>query len=411
MFVRVSMRAKNNAVIGGSPPRQSSRFTSATASDGSGYLRADRWIKPITWACQMPAVNPLPAMSPRANPRAEPNSITLKKSPERWRTGKISPAISYSPQVSSRGAQSLRCTWAASKMACCSRACSRRRASTSSVSDWRLSVRSHCTAGELRSANTSAEAAAAVSANWLAIAACLISSILSVQAIMLLSPHEFVADSVHGQKITRLVGNGFEFLANADNMRVDGAGGRKILVTPHFVEKAVAAQGLSGMTEKVLEELELLSGKLDALAGANNLITAEIDLHIAKGITVLIFRKCVRSPQNRLDASKELADREGLGDIVIGPELETDDLIHFLAASCKHDDGNRRAFGLELLANVQTAHTRHHHVEHNQIRRILEGPLEPFNAIERGDHLEAFVFEIVAKTGDHVWFILNNQNL
>src|SRR6516165_8417373 len=332
--------------MGGSPPRQSSRFTSATASAGSGCLRADRWIKPITWGCQRPAVNPLTAMSPRANPRAVPNSITLKKSPERWRTGKISPAISNSPQVISRGAQSLRCTCAASKIACCRRACSRRSASTSSVSDWRLSVRSHCTAGELRFVNTSSEAAAAVCASWFVIAARLISSILSVQAIMLLSPHEFVADSMNGQKITRLVGNGFEFLADTDDMRVDGSGGWEIFVAPHFVEKAVAAQGLSRMTEKMFKQLELLAGKLDALARAGNLITAEIDLHIAEGIAVLILRERVRSPQNGLDASQEFANREGLGDVIIGPELKADDLIDFLAAGRKHDDRNRRTLGL-----------------------------------------------------------------
>jgi hypothetical protein len=75
---------------------------------------------------------------------------------------------------------------------------------------------------------------------------------------MFISSYEFVTYSVHSQKVTRFLGNGFEFLANANNMAIHGAGGREILVAPDLVEKALAAQRLSGVTEKVLEQLKLL---------------------------------------------------------------------------------------------------------------------------------------------------------
>ena len=90
------------------------------------------------------------------------------------------------------------------------------------------------------------------------IAVRVLSSIRSVKAIMFISSYEFVTYSVHSQKVTRFLGNGFEFLANANNMGIHGAGGREILVAPDLVEKALAAKRLSGVTEKVLEQLKLL---------------------------------------------------------------------------------------------------------------------------------------------------------
>src|SRR5271157_757298 len=100
------------------------------------------------------------------------------------------------------------------------------------------------------------------------------------------------------------------------------------------------------MTEKVLEQLKLLARELYALSPAHNLVTAQIDLDVAKGITVLLFWKCVCPSQNRLDASEEFANGEGLGDVVIGTQFETNDLIDLLAARRQHNDGDRGALGL-----------------------------------------------------------------
>ena len=83
---------------------------------------------------------------------------------------------------------------------------------------------------------------------------------------MIVSSNEFVTDSVNRQKVTRLLGNGFEFLANANNVGIHGASGGEVLVAPNFIEKPVAAERFSRMTEEMLEQLKLLAGKLYALS-------------------------------------------------------------------------------------------------------------------------------------------------
>src|ERR1700730_313272 len=117
------------------------------------------------------------------------------------------------------------------------------------------------------------------------------------------------------------------------------------------------------MTQKMLEKLKFFSGQVHWAAAAKNLIAPEVDLDVAEGIAVHLLRESLRASQYGLDASEQFADGKRLGDVVIGAELKPDDLIHFLTASGEHDDRNRRPLGLELLAHIEPAHARHHHIE------------------------------------------------
>src|SRR6267142_5011348 len=96
----------------------------------------------------------------------------------------------------------------------------------------------------------------------------------------------------------------------------------------------------------MLQQLKLLARKLHWLTTTQDLVATEVHLDIGEGIAVLLFRECLCPPQNGLHASEQLSDREGFGDVVIGAEFETHNLIHFLAASRKHDNGNRGALRL-----------------------------------------------------------------
>src|SRR6478752_3879818 len=51
-------------------------------------------------------------------------------------------------------------------------------------------------------------------------------------------------------------------------------------------------------------------------------------------------------------ARAELPDRERLGDVVVGAELEADDLVELVVAGGQHDD-RHRAPGAELLADLE----------------------------------------------------------
>src|SRR5437667_6615965 len=138
-------------------------------------------------------------------------------------------------------------------------------------------------------------------------------------------------------------------------MSVYGASCWKVLVTPDLIEQPIAAQGLARMTQKMLQQLKFLARKLHRLTTAQDLVATQVHVDIAERIAILLFRKRLCASQNGLHASEQLSDRERLGNVVVGAEFETHNLIHFLAARRKHDDGNRRALCLQLLANIQPA--------------------------------------------------------
>src|SRR5579863_983908 len=100
----------------------------------------------------------------------------------------------------------------------------------------------------------------------------------------------------------------------------------------------------------MLEQLKFSTGKLNRLPTALHLIRAQIHFHITKRVAVLLLRYRLCSPQNGFDAGEQLPNREGLGDVIIGPKFETYDLIYFLSPRGKHDDGNRGSLCFELLA-------------------------------------------------------------
>src|SRR5579864_434249 len=54
---------------------------------------------------------------------------------------------------------------------------------------------------------------------------------------------------------------------------------------------------------------------------------------------IRVARGVGAAPEDRLDPAEELARIEGLGHIVVGPELQPHDPVHILAARGEHDDG------------------------------------------------------------------------
>ena len=75
-----------------------------------------------------------------------------------------------------------------------------------------------------------------------------------------------------------------------------------------------------------------------------------------------------RAPQRRLHAGAELAQRERLGDVVVGAELEAEDLVDLLGLGREHDDRHRRARA-QAPAHLEPVDAGHHHVEHDEVER------------------------------------------
>ena len=77
-----------------------------------------------------------------------------------------------------------------------------------------------------------------------------------------------------------------------------------------------------------------------------------------------------RAPKESADSAPELADRERLGDVVVRAELQAENLVELLAASREHDDRDV-ALAAQPLADLEPVEARQHHVENDEVDRLL----------------------------------------
>ena len=86
---------------------------------------------------------------------------------------------------------------------------------------------------------------------------------------------------------------------------------------------------------------------------------------------------CLGPPEHRTDSGDELAGREGLGDVVVGTELEPDHSVDLVVASGKQYD-RRALLGSELAADVEAVQLAwQSHVDDRKLRPLACDVLEP----------------------------------
>src|SRR5215218_3866394 len=126
-------------------------------------------------------------------------------------------------------------------------------------------------------------------------------------------------------------------LPHVDVHRAGIAGER---VPPDALEQLVARQHEAAVVEQLPEQVELLRRELDLLVAHLALAAAGVDREVAMvehlGLRVAPLRG--RAPQNGLDARDELARVERLRQVVVGADLEPDDLLDVLVARRQHQD-------------------------------------------------------------------------
>ena len=95
---------------------------------------------------------------------------------------------------------------------------------------------------------------------------------------------------------------------------------------------------------------------------------------------------------------KKLAGAEGLGEVVVGAQLEAEDAVDLLALGGKHDDRNHR-LGADFPREGEPVLAGQAHVEEHQVDAAGSERFAHVAAVRRRDHLELVPDEIVA---DHL---------
>ena len=76
--------------------------------------------------------------------------------------------------------------------------------------------------------------------------------------------------------------------------------------------------------------------------------------------------------QHGVDAGQQLARVEGLGQVVVGADLEADDAVDVLALGGEHDDRRAVVGGAQAPADRQAVLAGQHQVEHDQVDGLAQ---------------------------------------
>ena len=159
-------------------------------------------------------------------------------------------------------------------------------------------------------------------------------------------------------------------------------------MAPDDVQDLVAGENAASLSGEQLENLEFGRRQLDRLPLDGRLVADGIndqeppDFDRPPGLGRLA------APQVGLDPGDQLPGRERLGHVIIGAQLEAEDLVRFLGAGRQDQDGDggQPILAAKPFGDLETVRVRKHQVQDDQVGH---GPLQKAKkGLGRGETLD-----------------------
>ena len=120
--------------------------------------------------------------------------------------------------------------------------------------------------------------------------------------------------------------------------------------------------------------------------------------------------RCATAAQDRADAGNELARIAGLGQVVVGADLETDDAVDVVAPGRQHDDRRFDPRSAQAPADRQAILARQHQVEHDQVDVAAHELSVERGSITDGRGDEALLLEIAHEQLAQSRIVIDDQD-
>ena len=165
---------------------------------------------------------------------------------------------------------------------------------------------------------------------------------------------------------------------DAAHVYVDGAVECVEFAAAHRFHDLVTRQHPARAFRQCLQQVELVRGEFAGLAGDADGARIVVDLQRAETQHFAQRRGARRmAAQNRADAGQQFAWLEGLGQIIVGADLQADDAVHRVALGGQHQHrylGRRAGQGTDAPAHLQPVHVGQHQVQQHQIGHGFRRP-------------------------------------
>ena len=163
------------------------------------------------------------------------------------------------------------------------------------------------------------------------------------------------------------------------------------------------------MSRQQRQQVEFLGPQVHSFGAVSHLVTVDVDLELARADELGLVRFSACAAQESLRTRDELLWMERLGQVVIGADLEADDLVGDLVAGGQHDDRDL-ALLADLLADGEAVDSRQHNVEDHQVRLQLAEPGHGLRPVPHPLDLVALACQVQARQLNDVLLIIDDHD-
>jgi hypothetical protein len=117
-----------------------------------------------------------------------------------------------------------------------------------------------------------------------------------------------------------------------------------------------------------------------------------------------------RAAQQRLQTRKQLDHLERLGQVIVGAELQPDDLVDHLAARREHNDRRVNIALAQVAADVEAVFSGQHDVKNNCVERFARRACQPYLAVGRGLDQVAFAAQPIGESHHQARLVFDEQD-
>ncbi len=193
------------------------------------------------------------------------------------------------------------------------------------------------------------------------------------------------------------------------HVRVDGTLVRFECDAVDRVEELGPGEHATGLPSHGGEKLELGRRELGPPAGDGHAHAGQIELHVANPDQLGRGARHLRAPQHGTNAGDELLGAERLGDVVVSPEFQADELVRLVRPRGEHDDQHRRVTA-QCACHVETVEARQPQIQDHEIRTLGPGDAQGRRPVRGGRNGEPGTLQEVSRQAHDMRLVVDDQD-
>jgi hypothetical protein len=179
---------------------------------------------------------------------------------------------------------------------------------------------------------------------------------------------------------------------------------------PHAIEELLARQDESDVAREISQQIELACGQGCHLTESSRLAPPDVNLEVPHTHHFLRRRAFPRSTQDGVHPGDQLSGREGLDQVIVRSELETEDTVHLVIAGSQEENGDV-ALRPDPAAYIETVElTGKSDIENDDPRILLVHEHQALFSVPGEEHPKAIAAQIQVHEVSNMWIVFDDDH-